>query len=166
MFKIYNRISNVDFRIYKELYSEQIEAQRLREYAHLSYAEGILRSEEDFWYDTEIFFKTTGAFICVWFCDGRYASALRAEQYNDGYLLTNLETDITYRNRGYATLLIQGLKKHLLSIGCKRLYAHISKCNQISIIVHEKLGFQRIFDSATLVDGTTTNDYYTYSVIL
>ena len=166
MFQVYDRISKLDFKLYKLLYRQQIEMLRLRDYSHCTYSEGILSAEEDFWYDTEEFFNTEGAIICVWLCKGKYHSSLRAEKYQDGYLLTNLETDSDYRNMGYAKMLIQGLMFHLSALGCDVLYAHISKQNQISVIVHEKLGFRRICDFATLVDGTVSNNYDTFSIKL
>ncbi len=161
MFQAFKSISCIDFRMYKTLYRQRIEELRLQNYRQLNYAEGVLSSEEDFWYDTDAFLKLGDSFVCIWSVEGKYISALRVEGYKDGYLLTNLETDPDYRNKGYASLLIDALKDYLASCGCKFLYAHIAKRNRLSLMVHQKLGFQSISEVATLVDGTVSSNFYT-----
>ena len=166
MFKTFTNSASMDFKMYKTLYRQRIEDLRLHNYRQLDYAEGVLASEENFWHDLDTFLKLDDALVCVWSVDGKYISALRVERYKDGCLLTNLETDPDYRNNGYASLLITALKDYLTSNGCKCLYTHIAKRNRLSLMVHQKLGFQSICDFATLVDDTVSSNYHTFRVDL
>ena len=105
----------------------------------------------------EDFFSIHGAVCALWVVDGRYVSALRIEPYQDGYLISGLETASDARRKGYAKNLVQAV------IGQYRLpiYSHIAKNNKPSLNLHFACGFEICSDSATLLDGTVTQNYCT-----
>lgn len=108
------------------------------------------------------FFRVRGALCCLWMVDGIYVSLLRLEPWRDGLLLTGLETLPEKRNCGYAGDLLTAVQAYLKAQGAVRLYSHIDKRNGVSIHVHEKCGFCKIADTATLLDGTITARMGTY----
>lgn len=106
------------------------------------------------------FLKSPGTKIAVWSAEGVYASALRLEKYQDGYLVTGLETAPAARGKGYATKL---LVQTAVLIGDK-LYSHIMASNHASVSAHKKAGFHIVSDYARLLDGSVSRDYYTLSI--
>lgn len=108
------------------------------------------------------FFRKAGDRCCLWIADGRCVSMLRLEPWRDGLLLTGLETLPEDRNHGYAAALLTAVGEYLSNSGVNKVYSHIDHRNRLSIRVHEKCGFRRIADTATLLDGTVTTRMGTY----
>lgn len=106
------------------------------------------------------FLKTPGTKIAVWAAENGYVSALRLEGYDDGFLITGLETLPNVRGRGYATSLLNEVADRIPD----KLYAHVYKGNLASIAVHRKTGFKIISDRATLLDGTVSSKYFTLAI--
>ena len=120
----------------------------------------LLTAEQDFYaYLQDCFFRTEGAVYCVWEESGQYVSALRLEAYQDGLLVSALETTPQKRNRGFA-------KKLLCAVCCQlqapcTLYAHVKKDNIASLRVHEAGGFTRILEYGAMLDGSVNARYCT-----
>lgn len=110
-------------------------------------------------YLADVFFVTHGARYFVLEEDGAYLSALRIEPFWDGLLLAGLQTHPHHRCRGYALALMGEVLEGLRGM---KIYSHIEKKNPASRAIHEKLGFSRIRDCATLLDGTVTSRFDTY----
>ena len=116
-------------------------------------------AEQDFrQYLQEVFFRTPGAYCCIWEENGRYVSALRLEPYRDGLLLAALETSPVHRRKGYAAALIHGVQAYLVQQGAFRLYSHVNKRNTASLRTHESCGFRVISDCAVYLNGSV--DYH------
>ena len=98
-----------------------------------------------------------GGFCGLWIVDGRVVSAVRAECFEDGYLISGLVTRIEYRGNGYASNLLSGV----VDAAGKKCYSHVDKRNKASLLVHRKCGFQHMSDFAYLLDGTVTTNAYT-----
>lgn len=144
------------------VYRQTILEQGLANYPDLSRAQQIVRGESDFLsYLREDFFPLRGAFYCLWIVNNRYVSALRFEPYRDGLLLEALETEPDERERGYAFALVSDVLSFLKNSDFTVVYSHIAKKNNSSIRLHQKCGFQRISDSATLINGSVSNRFCT-----
>lgn len=126
-----------------------------------SYA--VALAEQDFYnYLATCFFCTPGAVYCVWQAEGRYVSALRLEPWRDGLLLEGLETAPERRNYGCACALIRAVQACLRELGAVKLYSHIGKRNTVSVAVHEKCGFRKLYDHAVYADGSVDSRSGTY----
>ena len=118
----------------------------------------LLQAEQSFYqYLTESFFPLPGAVYAIWTENGCYLSALRLEPYKDGLLLEGLETAPAFRKQGYATRLIQAVQQKLP----EKIYAHVHKRNKASLAVHQKCGFQVLYDYARYIDGSVASNAYT-----
>ena len=119
----------------------------------LDISEAVLRIEEEMIdYLQNDFFRTKGAFCAMWEEYGTYVSALRMEPYEDGFLLSGLETASDVQNRGYAGMLICAvLEKMPPDVP---VYSHVARRNRASLHVHKKYGFQTLFHYAVYLDGT------------
>lgn len=135
-------------------------------YPYKSANEQLLESEQDLYsYLRSVFFKTRGGFYAVWTVSGKYVSALRAEPYEDGFLINGLETRPDQRNMGYAQDLLLAVVKHLIKSGNTPVYSHIEKHNTLSVRLHEKVGFHLLHrQHAVLLDGTVSKDTLTYVI--
>ena len=123
---------------------------------------GLLRAEREFYdYLREDFFKTVGAFYCVWLESGRAVSALRLEPYLDGWLLEALETAPLYRRQGYAKALVLAVIDYLEG---QTIYSHVSKSNKASLQTHLSCGFEKFLDYASYIDGSVSQRAYTLRV--
>ena len=120
--------------------------------------EQIFQAEQSFYqYLDKSFFCVPGAVYAIWEEQGRYISALRLEPYEDGLLLTALETAPEYRQKGYATQLIQAVQAQFP----EKIYSHVSKHNRASLRVHEKCGFRRVLEYARYLDGSVARNAVT-----
>ena len=157
------RLQDLDFRQLMEVYEEGN-----LENAEIFYSDAPrnqwLRLAEDAFYQylRDCFYPMPEAAYAIWIEDGHYVSALRLEPYRDGLLLEALETDLRYRNKGYAAALIRAVLKEVEG---KRIYSHVGKRNAASLAVHEKCGFYRISDTAAYIDGSVDSKAYTMSNI-
>lgn len=121
--------------------------------------EGRFSAEHEFYqYLKDVFFQMPDALYAVWSVQRSAVSALRVEAYCDGLLVTALETAPESRRKGYATLLLSAI---LSEFGSQKIYSHVHRNNAASMRVHEKCGFVRISDSATMIDGSFMPSYCT-----
>ena len=163
MLMIVNSIRELGFRSLMEIYAESISSAGQEKYPQLSENEQILCAEQDFYSFLLDFFSDPETFYAIWNEQGSYCSALRVEWYEDGYLISGLETAPQNRKRGYAKALLAESLQYLLNMGdTKKVYSHISRKNRASIAVHKGCGFVKILDSARFVDGSVHADYDTY----
>lgn len=107
--------------------------------------------------DLCLFFACPGAFLAVWMIDGAPASAVRVEQYRDGYLTSCLETAPQSRCKGYGSALMHAVMEDTPGV----YYAHVDKKNKASLRLHQNLGFQIYLDHAVYVDGSVYTSSYT-----
>lgn len=120
-------------------------------------------AEQDFFeYLRHCFFTLPGAVICTWQVNGRYVCALRSEPWQDGVLLTGLETAPGERGKGYACALIRAVQEYHSKQGNIKLYSHIRKGNSVSVHVHEKCGFRYYRDYAVFLDGSVDRQSATF----
>lgn len=114
-----------------------------------------------FYDDLSWFLRERGNLCGIWISDTRYTACVRAEPYQDGCLLTCLETAPDCRRRGFAYSLITALLQYLEGLGYRRVYVHVAKRNHASVRLHQKAGFCVMSDSARLIDGTVSQNYFT-----
>lgn len=121
-----------------------------------------LQAEQEFFdYLHEFFYHYDGIYA-LWVTKGNYCSALRLEPYQDGLLLSGLETAPAVRGRGYATLLVQAVLSYLPDSGYRKLYSHVDKNHSASLKVHTNCGFQRILEHAVFLDGSVYQSSCTF----
>ncbi len=130
-----------------------------RFYPYESATTQIRLAEQDFAdYLRNTFFHQEGAVYCVLEENGSYISAARIEKYEDGYLLTALETRPDCRRKGYGMQLINGLLARCKDNGWMPIYSHISNQNYASMRMHLQCGFRVLKDSARYLDGSVRSD--------
>ena len=162
MLKIINNLSQLKFSNLMYVYSEGNLENGAERYPQLQPAAQIREAELDFYgYLSDVFFNEQDAFYAVWETGNRYVSALRIESYQDGWLLSALETAPSDRRRGYATHLINAVKKYLVDLGDMKLYSHVSKRNQASLATHLNCNFQIALDYAVYLDVSVNQKCYT-----
>ncbi len=148
---------DLDFRALMEVYREGNEENGAVLYPDQPPERRIGLAEENFdHYLTEMFFPTPGARYLIWAEDGRYVSALRLERYEDGLLVTGLETRPDCRRRGYAARLLAATLDRVRETGGGPVYSHVRKTNTASLRTHDACGFTRFLDYARELDGTVT----------
>lgn len=119
-------------------------------------------AEQEFYhYLKDVFFTYPHARYAVWDAGDCYYAALRLEQYRDGLLITGLETKPEMRGKGYASALIDQVLLDAADNGYRCIYSHVYKNNSISLRVHLKNSFSIISNSATLIDGSFSENCYT-----
>ena len=144
--------------------SELQEEQLLSVYSGSNMNEKEERSFLD--YLCEDFFRQRDGYYCLWTVDDVYKSALRLEPYRDGLLLQALETAPDARKKGYGFSLVKAVLEHCGNTKYKCVYSHVEKHNRSSLNLHRKCGFQKLADSAVLLDGTVTTNFYTFCYYL
>ena len=118
----------------------------------------LLAAEQDMYdYLKYCFFKKDGSRLAVWECGGRYVSAVRVERFEDGWLITALETEPEHRRKGFGKQLLNGL----LNDFCEPVYSHVHKDNAASLALHAACGFRVISDRSVLLDGQISREHYT-----
>ena len=162
MLKIIRTMNQLKFSELMNVYAESNMLNGKELYPNLTEQSQILEAEQYFYqYLNDIFFRQKDSFYAIWECDGHYRSALRIEPYEDGLLLSGLETAPASRGQGYAVKLILAVLEYLQETCHFDTYSHISKKNQQSLLVHEKCGFQIILDHAVYSDGSVMHNHYT-----
>lgn len=167
MLKIATNIRQIDFGALMEVYREGNAENGADRYPDASAAEQLLLAEQDFYqYLVQCFFTVDGAVYAMWEQDGRYASALRLEPYQDGLLLSALETAPDRRRQGYACQLLGAVQAWLSQHGAIKVYSHVSRKNDASQRSHRSCGFTKIMDHAVYADGSvlTNSDTYLFEV--
>lgn len=162
MLQIIRSIKELPFSKWMEVYTESNRKSGREDYPDLSEYRQLINAEQDhFQYLREVFFTTENAFCAAWRLGDRYAAALRAEPYRDGYLITALETAPEARGKGYATALVEATLPYIETLGSRSIYAHVSKDNAQSLAVHKSCGFEIMLDHAVYIDGSVLQSAYT-----
>ncbi len=143
------------------VYEQSIRDTGKQRYSHLPENLQLLRAEEDFLGVVDLFLADQQSLYALWVVDGTYCAALRIEPYNDGYLLSGLETAPSGRQKGHATALIKEVQRYLSQNGSYKLYSHVNKRNYLSLRVHQNCGFTRVLEHAVYVDGSVFHNVYT-----
>lgn len=161
MLKIFDSLEDIDIRRLKEVYEESNANNGRISWPQLPENLQILYAEQDFYTCLASFFRCSGAKYAVWELSGRYVCAARIEPYDNGLLLSGLETLPDYRNMGHASSLVAAVIAELKRSGHGTLYSHVAKNNAASLAVHRRCGFEIASQSAVYVDGTTVSDCFT-----
>lgn len=157
MLRIIRSVGELNFYGLMQIYEESNQAHAREDYPGCD--DGLLQVQMDVYaYLRDVFFRISGAKCCVWEENGRAVCALRLEPYQDGLLLTALETHPEFRRKGFAKKLITAV----LETVNEPVYSHISRGNFASIAVHGQCGFVKRKDTAVLLDGTVTAKMDTY----
>ena len=154
MLELVTSMKQQDVRQLIRVHAESIYTQRGKYNCDTSDNLQQLRAEQDFYDYLTAFFGEYGGIYALWVSEGRYCSALRLEPYNDGYLLSGLETPREARRKGYANALIRSVLQYVAHNGGTKLYSHVDKNNAASLALHESCGFHRILEHAVYVDGS------------
>ena len=158
MLKLATKMDQLKFSCLMEVYVEGNLENGAHFHPEASEQLQLMQAEQSFYaYLTQSFFRTPGAVYAIWEEQGKYISALRLEPYEDGMLLAALETTPEYRQRGYATKLMQAVQ----SWCPEKIYSHVSKQNRASLKVHEKCGFCQVLDYARYIDGSVARNAIT-----
>jgi len=162
-FLIAYSLRELDFRQLMDVYEQSNRQTGQENYPYLPEPQQLLMAEQDVYtYLKGFFFKDPNAYYAVWAPEGCYKAAVRLEPYEDGYLLTALETVPDSRRKGYATNLLKNIVSYLKECHCANLYAHIDSRNTASIVLHRSCGFYKIADHAVFLDGSVLRGYHTY----
>lgn len=163
MLNIYTELAKLDFEKLMDVYEESVlENGKLFFPKEEPSVQKRLAQENFYTYLRDVFFTSKDSFYAVWQEDSRYISALRIEPYQDGFLLSALETAPYCRGKGCGRALIKGVQTYLSNLGCGCIYSHISNKNRSSRYVHEACGFHKILDYASYIDGTVSRQASTY----
>ena len=163
MLKIISSAARLDMEQLLSVYRESVDINAMNLGHRFSDNERYLMAEVEFrsfWWDD--FFKEDGAICALWIENARYVSALRLQRFNDGLLLTGLETATAFRNSGYAKKLLCAVIDYLKTSYEGNVYSHISVKNAPSIHLHQSCGFSRMRKAAVLLDGSVSWEYDTY----
>ena len=104
------------------------------------------------------------AFCAMWQEGDVAASVLRIQSYEDGVLLTGVETRPEYRGKGFAAALVAETLAVLRQQGVHKVYSHVAQRNVPSQKLHKKCGFYKLQDTARLLDGTVTSQMDTLCI--
>ena len=158
MLKILRSVNGLSYSMIMEVYGQSLRLAAEKEYPQKGENAGLLQAEQDYYaYLRDVHFLLNGAFMAVWEEKGVYISAVRVEPYQDGVLITGLETRSDFRNQGYATMLLRALTARCNAGEYPEIISHIDDDNVASIAVHTKCGFQKIADHAAFLDGTVSH---------
>lgn len=150
-----------------EIYADSLRAAAKRDYPSIAENQALLQAEQDFYsYLYNDFFSVLGAACFLWELQGRPVAAARIEPYNDGMLLTGLETRPDMRNRGIAKELLTAVLHYAKQEGVMQVYSHVTKNNAASLAVHKACGFSIVSNYAVCLDGSTDGNMYTLCVML
>lgn len=154
-----NNIQDIKYGSLMGVYEQELQAAARRDYPHLPPSAALFEAQQDFYaYLKDVFFKTEGTLLAVWQMEGEYASALRLEPYEDGYLLCGICTALACRRQGYARSLLTGTLARLPE-GTK-IYSHVEKYNQASIELHRSCGFENIQDGVKMLNGSFLHNFF------
>lgn len=157
MLLVISKMQDLPFRLLAEVYTESIENAAQENYPGRD--DGLLQAEMDLYsYLRDVFFRIPGARVCLWKEEERIVCALRLEPYQDGMLLTALETHPAWRGKGYAKKLVHSSVSSVQN----PVYSHIKRNNRQSISVHEKCDFEKIANYAVYLDGSVSQTADTY----
>lgn len=148
------------------VYEQSIAQESMDHYPNLPANLQLIQAEQDFCSYLRVFFKNPTAFNAIWETEGTYKAALRMEHYDDGLIITALETAPEARRMGYASDLVAGVLDYVAGQGIKRVYSHVDKKNTASLRLHEKCGFAHCLDYAVYLDGSVLRNSCTLCIML
>lgn len=154
--RILQSMAQVDFSELFRVYGESLLCHARRDYPHMDPDVAMEREQQAFLDDCRCFFRDRGRYY-VLVSAGRYLSIACAEDYEDGSLISALETAPDCRRKGYGRKLLAAVTAGEQG----RLYSHVAKTNKASLCLHEACGFHILKDSARLIDGTVSGRFYT-----
>ena len=161
MLEIVRTIKELNIRHLLDVYSDSLDEVARNKGEALPYGLRMLEAEQDFLGYMRDFLSFPGAFLALWTHDSLCVSALRVEPYDDGYLISGLETKTEQRKMGYGKKLLREVVQNLDHAVKCRIYSHVSKRNTASLHLHLSCGFFVVSDYAVLLDGSVFTDYYT-----
>ena len=157
MLTILNSAKNADFSALSAIYEERIFADGKKNYPREDASVQYLLEQQTFYSYVRNFLENQQGIWALWRAEGSFVAACRLEQYQDGFLLTGLETLPSARGKGYATAVVNAALQYAANVGVAAVYSHVAKDNYGSLAVHKKCGFTVISDTALLLDGTAEN---------
>ena len=158
MLLICRKMFDIDFTQLMDVYSETVFKRGRSDYPGLDeFERRFLAEQEQYQYYLDC--TSCGTVCAVWAPDGIYRAALRLEPYNDGYLLTALETAPAMRRKGYAEALVRAVLNKFSNIP---IYSHVARSNRASVALHKKCGFLKYLDYATYLDDSVSTQADTY----
>lgn len=157
MLKIFRNFKELDIGKLLLVYEEAFRLSMQKDDIDRYFAE-----EKFLFYLREDFFCREHTLMAVWIVADRYVSALRLEPYEDGFLLSGLETEPASRRNGYATCLLQSMIAYAVAESILPIYVHIHRKNAVSRDLHKKYGFFPLYDFGRLIDGTVSSVYDTF----
>ena len=163
LLKIARDITEISYTQMCEIYETTILADAATNFGAMDSNLAVILAQQDLYgYLRQVFFKVSGARCGFWIVDDVACAALRIEPYDEGYLISGLETAPDKRRKGYAEALVRSTVAYLFAEGVLRVYAHVMKENISSMNLHSKVGFQKISEKATFIDGTVSADACTF----
>ena len=162
MIRIFHSRKNLRFQDLAQVYEQSLAMAGRTNYGSYSKYRQLMEAEQDFYQFVNDFLREPDSFIAVWEVQDDYTSALRIQEYKDGFLLTGLETASVYRGKGYASALVAETLAYLSASKTNKIYSHIRNENAASIKLHLKMGFVKISDSAAYLDGSADHHSGTY----
>lgn len=152
-------LSELNFEELMSVYAEGNSLNGARRYPDESAMMQKHLAEQDFAdYLRQTFFRQEGAAYCVLAENNSYISAARIEKYEDGYLLSALETRQDMRRKGYGKRLMDCLLCDCTENGHLPLYSHVDSKNVPSMNLHLQSGFRVKKDYARFLDGSVRAD--------
>ena len=124
-------------------------------------SQGRFSSREDLVEDIYQSMKREGSLLFFWETEDCLVSCVQCELCDDGALLHSLETRPEVRRCGFSKQLLTAVTKHLKTMNVVRITTHVHKRNLVSYKLHLDSGFFVEKDTARLLDGTISTDYYT-----
>jgi len=147
------KISQLSFFSLMRVYEEG-NMEKAAELSPENPSEVLIEIEQEFYqYLKECFFQLENAVYAVWVDQGEYVSALRLEPYQDGWLISALETAPGHRRKGYAAKLLSESLRRIKGT----VYSHVHKRNLPSSKLHTAIGFQKMMDYAVYLDGSVNS---------
>lgn len=151
--------SELNFEALMSVYEDGNKENGARLYPQESASMQKLRAEQDFDdYLRQTFFRQKGAAYCVLTDQDCYVSAVRIEPFEDGYLISALETRPDLRRRGYAGQLMRNLLAECGKRGFVPIYSHVANRNIPSMNLHLACGFYVHKEFARYLDGSVSGD--------
>ena len=167
MLKLFHSLNSIHFSKLMHVYSESNRKNADIQFPQEERNLALMQVEQDFYqYLKQCFFTTHGAFYAVWQQSDVYVSALRVEPFQDGMLITGLETAPEHRRCGYAVQLIGAVADILRQQGLHCIYSHVDKQNHPSLKAHLACGFDRVLEHAVYIDGSVVRSACTLQLIL
>lgn len=155
----FNSFSQLDFEALMSVYKETNELMGGTLYSQESAMMQVQLAERDFAdYLRHTFFQQDAAAYCILAENGSYISAARIEKFEDGYLLSALETRPDCRRKGYGKCLLNALVSQCVSDDKVPIYSHVGNRNRASMALHLQCGFRVLKESARYLDGSVRTD--------